>query len=110
MLTFPDLFKKIREESGLTQKDFAEKLQVSTILISMIESGQKEVSKNLIIKLSEILDVHPSSITPFLFADNNIRIKNLSAIEKVLIKKGEELQTFLIKQRSKNFISNAIEN
>lgn len=110
MYSFPSLFRKIREESDLTQKEFAEKLSVSTILISMIESGQKEVSKNLIIKLSKILEVHPASITPFLFADNNINHKNLSSIEKTLIKKGEELQVFLIKRRSKNFKIHAKNN
>lgn len=99
MYSFPDLIKKIRASSGLTQEQLAKALDVSTILISMVESGQKEVSKNLIVRLSDILDVHPSSITPFLFAIDNS--KNVSSIEKKIIEIGEQFQDFLINNKAK---------
>lgn len=102
MYSFPELIKKIREVSGLTQKEFADILGVSTILISMIEAGQKEVSKNFIIKLSDKLKVNPSSITPFLYIYKDIGNKNISEIEKKFIGLGEGLQDYLINKKAKN--------
>lgn len=102
MYSFSDLIKKIREESNLTQKEFADVLSVSTILISMIETKQKQVSKNFIIKLAKKLEVNPKSITPFLFEDKNIKNKKISNIEKDFIRIGERLQMFLIKCKAKN--------
>ncbi len=106
MFAFPDLIKKIRKSSGLTQKQLAEKLEVSQILVAMIESGQKEVSKSFIIKLAQILDVHPSSITPFLFADKDLNVGNVSFAEKSLIQFGEKMQLFLINKKAKQLVKN----
>lgn len=102
MYSFPELIRKIREESNLTQKEFADVLSVSTILVSMIEAGQKQVSKNFIIRLAKALKVNPRSITPFLFDDKELNNKGTSNIEKDLIQLGEKLQMFLIKHKSKN--------
>lgn len=100
MYSFPELIKQIRKESGVTQKDLAKILSVSPILISMIEVGQKKVSKNFIVKLANKLEVSPISITPFLFMED--KIKTVSGIEKELIILGEKLQDFLIKKKAKN--------
>jgi transcriptional regulator with XRE-family HTH domain len=99
MYNFQDLLKQIRKEGNLTQEELARALDVSTILISMIETGQKEVSKNFVEKLAERLDVRPSSIAPFVFVDDDVA--NLPALEKKLISLGEQLQTYLIKTKSK---------
>jgi len=101
MYTFPDLIKKIRDEAGLTQAEFAKALGVSAVLIAMVETGQKEVSKNLLIKIAELLNVHPSSITPFLFIDREKFSKDPSVIDKKFIEWGEKMQTHLIKDRAK---------
>jgi transcriptional regulator with XRE-family HTH domain len=99
MYSFPELIKKIRETAGMTQADFARALGVSAVLIAMVETGQKEVSKNLLRKIAERLDVHPSSITPFLFSDE--KKDTLSSVEKKFIQLGEQLQEHLIKDRAK---------
>jgi len=99
MYNFRNLLKQIRKESDLTQEEFARALSVSTILISMIETGQKEASKNFVEKLAEKLDVHPISIAPFVFTEDNA-IK-LSGVEKKLILVGEQVQNYLIKTKSK---------
>ena len=101
MYTFPELIKIIRDEAGLTQAEFAKILGVSTVLIAMVETGQKEVSKKLLIKLADRLNVHPSSITPFLFIDKGKLSKNTPVIEKKFIEWGEKIQTHLIKDRAK---------
>ncbi len=100
MYSFPELIKKIRGEAGLTQAEFAKALGVSTVLITMVETNQKEVSKKLLIKIAERLGVHPSSITPFMFMDKRMN-NNPSAIEKNFIEWGEKMQVHLIKKRAK---------
>lgn len=102
MLSFPELIKKIRESSNLTQENLAKALSVSTVLISMIESGQKEVSKRFIINLANKLEVHPNSITPFLFGNTEANHKNTTPLEKQVIKFGEKLQLLLIDKKAKN--------
>lgn len=101
MQTFPELLKNIREEGDLTQEDLAHALGVSTILISMIETGQKDASKKLIVKLADRLGVHPSSIVPFIFVGKDGHMKKVTGIEKTFISLGEKLQNHLIKIKSK---------
>lgn len=100
MYTFPELIKKIRTEAGLTQDEFAKALEVSSILITKIETGQKDVSKSLLLKIARVLDVSPRSITPFLFSENEDVTNKLSGIEKGLISLGEKMQEYLIKDRA----------
>ena len=68
----------------------------------MVETGQKEVSKNLIERLAKKLDVSSNSITPFIFIGNDINLKKLSGVEKKLLQVGGHLQNFLIKKKAKN--------
>lgn len=101
MYSFPELIKKIREASNLTQEELANIIGVSTVLISMIETGQKEISKNFIVKLSDKLGVSPSSITPFLYIYQDAGSKSISPIEKKIISLGESMQNYLINKKAK---------
>ncbi|MDO8686722.1 MAG: helix-turn-helix transcriptional regulator [Candidatus Berkelbacteria bacterium] len=102
MDTFPKLLKKIRNEADLTQEDLARVLEVSTVLIAMVETGRKEVSKNFIERLAKKMGVSSSSITPFIFISNDINLRKLSGVEKKLLQVGGHLQDFLIKKKAKN--------
>lgn len=101
MYSFPELIRKIRSEAGLTQTEFAKAIDVSPVLIAMVESGQKEVSKKLIIKIADGLKVHPSSITPFMYGDSLKNSQELSSVEKQFLDWGEKLQNHLIQKRAK---------
>ena len=101
MYTFPILIKKIRKEANLTQDDMAGILGVSTVLIAMVETGQKDVSKKFIVRLAKKMSVHPSSITPFIFITDDLKMTNSSKLEHSLIEWGEKMQEMLIKSRSK---------
>jgi transcriptional regulator with XRE-family HTH domain len=101
MYTFPELLKKIREEGDLTQEEMAKALDVSTVLVSMVETGQKEASKAFVIKLAEKMDVRPSSIMPFVLDESLAKPQKISGVEKALIDVGEKLQTYLIKTKAK---------
>jgi transcriptional regulator with XRE-family HTH domain len=100
-LTFSALLKKIREHSGLTQQGLATSLGVSKVLIGMIESGMKEPSKKFVVLLAEKLEVHPSTIMPFITFEKDENFKSLGKIEKSLIRMGLDLQNLLIQKKSK---------
>ncbi len=102
MYTFTELLKKIRLASGLTQAELAQVLEVSVVLIAMLETGQKKVSKKMLIKIADSMGVHPMSITPFLFISGEENIKKMNPLERVLFTTGEQLQGFLINKKAGN--------
>ena len=67
----------------------------------MIETEQKEVSKGFLLKLAMCLDVHPASITPFLFTNQNLNKNNINGVERLLLEWGEKMQNLLIHDRAK---------
>lgn len=107
MYNFPELIKKIRKEAGMTQAEFAKSIDASPVLIAMIESGQKEVSKKLLQKIADKLDVHPSSITPFLYGYEPSDPQSLSPIEKQFLSWGSKFQEQLIMKKSRNLKNGA---
>lgn len=51
------LVRDLRFKVGLTQKEFAKRLGVSTILISMVETDQKNVTFKLLEKIAKYFKV-----------------------------------------------------
>lgn len=98
MYTFSELLKNIRQESGLTQKEFAEKLGVSKVLITKLESEAKEPSKKFVINLANKLKVNPMAIMPTILSED---IQEESSLEKKLINIIVNLQKVLIKKKAK---------
>ena len=96
MQTFSKLLKTIRREAKLSQPELAKMLGVSPMLISMVETSVKEPSKKFVFKLSVLLNVHPMAIMPFLAVEESEDMHGRTAIEKKLIKFGDELQEKLI--------------
>lgn len=103
MINSQNLIKKIRKESGLTQGQLADVLKVSKVLIAMIETGQKPISKKMIPKLAEALNISSFSLEFSLYS-RDIQLKDTqpSPIELKLLKIGEKLQEQLIHQGAKN--------
>ncbi len=104
MYTFPELLKEIRHETGLTQSAFAEKLNVSAVLVAMLETGQKEPTKKFVENLAHKMRVMPQSIIPFVYNINKYNEDYMSKLEKDLIKLGMKLQHDLIKKKAKNIL------
>lgn len=102
MRDFSEVLKKIRKESGLTQSELADVLDVSTVLIAMLETNQKEVSRGFLIKLAEKLRVEPYFLSPFMFSAEVSEKVSLSPLEKKMIDFGEKMQDFIIAKKSKN--------
>ena len=53
---FSERLKELRKENNLSRTDLAEKLQVSTRLVSYRENGQRECDFNMLINIAEIFD------------------------------------------------------
>lgn len=51
------LYKKCREEAGLTQKQVAEMLHVSQNAVHQWEAGKREAPMEIIIKLANYYDI-----------------------------------------------------
>lgn len=105
ILTFPELLKAIRKETWLNQEKFAEKLWVSTMLIAMIETWQREPSKKIITILSKKMWVSSFSLMPFLSIEDVEDFESLSFLEKKLYELWWWLQKELIEKKSKLLIS-----
>lgn len=99
--TLPIFLKRLRKASTLTQPELAKILGVSAVLISMIESGQKKASLKFINTLAEKLKVHPGAIAPLAFNDFEGDDREISSLEKQLIKLGSKLQNELIEKMAK---------
>ncbi len=57
--------QKLRKEIGLTQEEFAEKLNISRTHIGHIEQGRKSPSLKLMEKIARVLKVKVKEIFPF---------------------------------------------
>ncbi len=57
--------QKLRKEIGLTQEEFAEKLNISRTHIGHIEQGRKSPSMKLMEKIAKALRVKVKDIFPF---------------------------------------------
>lgn len=55
-----ELFRLIRVEKRLNQRQFAERLGVSSALVAMIESGKRDVSKRTAAKIVHALGLTES--------------------------------------------------
>jgi len=98
-----NLIKKIRKESGLTQGQLADVLKVSKVLITMIETGQKSISKKMVEKLAAVLNISPFSLEFSLFSNGrDDKDQSLSKTEMKLLRIGEKLQNRLIVYGAKN--------
>lgn len=54
-------FRRLRRELGLTQVGMAEALEVSPSYVNLIEHGQRALSATLLLKLSEVFGVDPTT-------------------------------------------------
>lgn len=52
-----DIIKKLRLERGLTQKELADQLDVSTSYVTMLEAGERKGSDNLAEKVASFFNV-----------------------------------------------------
>lgn len=100
MYTFSSLLRFLRREAKITQKELAEILGVSKVLIVMIENNTKEPSKKFVLNLADKLKIHPSALMPFVSIEDEINISNYSGLEKKLLQISIQLQEKLLKKKA----------
>lgn len=54
--------KRIRKKQKLKQVDFATKMEVEPSVVAKIEAGKKNITLKTLLKISEALNVLPSSL------------------------------------------------
>lgn len=87
--------KHYRKELGLSQEQLAEKLDISTNHLSVIETGTKFVTYKLLEKIIEVFDVKPSSlffVQGTAKNDDNIENKVNLIIREELSKAADSIQ------------------
>ncbi|MBR1424138.1 helix-turn-helix transcriptional regulator [bacterium] len=101
-LTLGENIKKYRKLRGLTQEKLAEALEMEIKSLSLIETGNCFVSSKTLSKLSNILQVAPSSLLDD--ANSNDTKKLYSDIQKAL----ELIKNNPAKLRALNSILNGL--
>jgi len=102
MYSLPQFLKELRKQENLSQFDLAQIIGVSTILISMIEAGQKTASRKFIELLSNKLQVNPGTLALFSYDLKQESSKDLTVLEKNLLDIGTKFQKQLITKKAKN--------
>ncbi|MDD2694174.1 MAG: helix-turn-helix transcriptional regulator [Candidatus Gracilibacteria bacterium] len=106
MKKFSSFLKELRNSAELNQSQFADIMEVSPLLITLLETDKKEPSKKFVNSLADKLGVKSNSILP-LISDEDIDPNALSGIEKKLIQTVDALQIMLIRKKAKNLRSYA---
>jgi transcriptional regulator with XRE-family HTH domain len=69
MLKDCEILHAERRRSGLTQKDLAKRVGVSSVFISQIEGGRQDPNRDMANRISYALHMDPHKLFPLLFAD-----------------------------------------
>ncbi len=69
MKTFGEIIRFKREEKGLLLRQVASALEIDQALLSKIERGHRNATKQLVIKLSDILGVDKNELLIQYFSD-----------------------------------------
>ena len=112
--------REIREELGLSQKELAEKMQVSPTNIYNYETGRTEPSIEILLKLSQILNVSIDYLIgredDFGVVKNHAAVQGgeiLSAEEKELIRNYRKLtdeQKLAVKMIASTYLKSSSES
>ncbi len=57
--------KRLRKKAGLTQEALAEKVNVSTTHIGLVETGKRRVSLKTLQKIASVLDMKVKELLPY---------------------------------------------
>jgi transcriptional regulator with XRE-family HTH domain len=69
METFGELIRYRREEKGLLLRQVASALEIDQALLSKIERGRRNATKQLVIKLSDVLEIDKNELLIQFFSD-----------------------------------------
>ncbi len=56
-MSYSEKIKRLRKDKGITQKELAEKLEISQPMLAQLERGTKALSVNMAVAIAEALKV-----------------------------------------------------
>lgn len=68
--------RHFRQESGLSQEALADRLDMSPPYISMLESGKRYPSIEMLIRIANALEISPGAMLDFIAARYGVQDKN----------------------------------
>ncbi|KAA8669682.1 helix-turn-helix domain-containing protein [Clostridium sp. HV4-5-A1G] len=78
-----------REKLNLTREEFSELISISSVFLSQIERGERQMSMNTLIKVSTELDV---SIDYIIWGEDSIEVNKAAIIERINTASKRELK------------------
>lgn len=95
---FGENVKKYRKQQGLSQEQLAERLEISTNHLSVIETGTKFVTYKLLEKIIAELDVLPASLFQCSYTainDDSLQNKINTVINQEIVLTAQRIKTKL---------------
>jgi len=107
MKSFGHLIRDLREEKNLPLRKIAAFLDIDTSVLSKIERGERQASKENVIKIAEFFSLNQQGLLNDFFGENIAKIvykeKNITDILKVAEEKIEYLKKTNQKQTKIEF-------
>ena len=80
---FAKQLKKIRDEKGWSQKELAERANLSSGLIGLYELGKRDPRRKNMKKLADALDVDDNYFIDYSFLDNRLELNSTNELTKM---------------------------
>ena len=104
---FGDLIREKRKEKGMTLSNVAQELNIDTSTLCKIEKNERSATKEMVIKIAEILDYNKNILLVSFFSDKVAyeiwREENASNVLKVAEEKVQYLKSTNMEQSKINF-------
>lgn len=91
---FGKVVRKLRIDRAMTMKDMADRLETSPVFLSAVETGRKNLTKNLVEKVISVLNVNAMELEALEDAISKTRKKVELHLEKEGVKKRELAAVF----------------
>ena len=88
-MTLGEKIKQLREQRNLSQRQVGVAVEVDAAFISKVERNEKQINRNHLKKLSELLKVHEDELQTLWLADKVYRVIEHEALGYAALKVAE---------------------
>jgi HTH-type transcriptional regulator, competence development regulator len=100
MLTIGEQMRKLREDRGLPLRKVAAELDIDQSVLSKIERGERQASKNQIIRVARIFNVNEKELLINYLSDKVLYNLKDEALATDALKVAEKKMKYLIKNQN----------
>ena len=100
MLTIGEQIRKLREDRGLPLRKVAAELDIDQSVLSKIERGARQASKNQIIRVARIFNVNEKELLINYLSDKVLYDLKDEALAPDALKVAEKKMKYLIKKQN----------